>query len=168
MATLNLPPGWLYFLRLLRAARVPYLLIGGCAVAFHGYPRAIGDLDVFVGSDDQTAGRLVAVLEVFGHGLAPQARALLQLPERVIRLGRPPLALERYAPDDRFIQFGTGPTPIEIMTTISGVTFAECYPDRVRALIDGVRVPVISRAHLCRNKALSIRDKDADDFAHLL
>jgi hypothetical protein len=167
MPTLNLPPTSLNFLRLLNAHHVAYLLIGGCAVAVHGYLRPILDLDVFVGTDLATAEKLVRVLEAYGHGVATRVVELLQLPERVIRIGQPPFSVERFAPDDRFIQLGTLPTPIEIMTMISGVTFEECYPARIASDLDGVPVPVIGRHHLRLNKAASIRDKDADDRAHL-
>ena len=167
MPKLNLPPASLDFLRLLNAHGVAYLLIGGCAVAVHGFHRAVPDLDVFVGTNLETAEKLVRVLEAFGHGVAPQALALLQQPERVIRIGQAPFSVERYAPDDRFIHLGMPPTPIEIMTAISAVTFAEAYPNRLAAVVDGVVVPVIGRQHLRLNKAASIRDKDADDLAHL-
>jgi hypothetical protein len=167
MNTINLPQPWLAFLRLLSNEAVDYVLIGGWAVAFHGYVRPILDLDVFVGTDPQTAEKLVRVLNGYGHGVAPQALALLQLPEKVIRIGQPPFDVTRFAPHDRFIQFGTAPTPIEIMTTISGVTFAECYPVRVMMLIDDIEVPIIGREQLRANKAASIREKDADDLAHL-
>jgi hypothetical protein len=167
MAELNIPEPWLAFLRLLNSRAVDYLLIGGCAVTFHGYARPIGDLDVFVGTNPQTAEKLIGVLEDYGHGVEPLAWSLLQLPEKVIRIGQPPFAVTRFAPQDRFIQLGTAPTPIEIMTMISGVTFAGCYPAKVMALVDGIEVPVIGREHLRANKAASIREKDADDLAHL-
>jgi len=34
------------FLKLLNAHQVEYLLIGGYAVAYHGYPRATADMDI--------------------------------------------------------------------------------------------------------------------------
>ena len=36
-----LPPDFKEFLRLLNAHRVDYILIGGYAVGYHGYPRRI-------------------------------------------------------------------------------------------------------------------------------
>jgi hypothetical protein len=165
--TLNLPAPSLQFLRLLNAAEVAYLVIGGCAVAFHGYRRPILDLDVFVDPDAVTARKLVGVLEAFGHGVAPEAAALFRQSERVIRIGQPPFRVAHYAPDDRFIHFGEPPTQVEVMTTISGVAFAPCYAARVMGVVDGVRVPVIGLRDLRTNKAASIREKDADDLAHL-
>ncbi len=46
MAAINLPPDFKEFLRLLNAKRVEYLIIGGYAVAYHGYPRATADMDI--------------------------------------------------------------------------------------------------------------------------
>jgi hypothetical protein len=45
MDTINLPQDFKEFLKLLNAHRVKYLLIGGYAVAYHGYPRATADMD---------------------------------------------------------------------------------------------------------------------------
>jgi len=57
MDTMPLPPDFKEFLRLLNASRVEYLLIGGYAVGYHGYPRTTGDLDVWVSSDIANAAK---------------------------------------------------------------------------------------------------------------
>jgi hypothetical protein len=44
MATIHLPPDFKEFLKLLNAHQVEYLLIGGYAVGYHGYPRATVDM----------------------------------------------------------------------------------------------------------------------------
>jgi hypothetical protein len=62
MATIHLPPDFKEFLRLLNAHHVEYLLIGGYAVAYHGHPRATGDIDIWVAMDPQNAERIVAVM----------------------------------------------------------------------------------------------------------
>lgn len=167
MTHLGLPTRWLDFLRLLNAQQVDYLVIGGCALAAHGYRRPIADLDVFVGTNTATAEKLVAVLEAFGQGVAPQARAVLQLPERVIRIGQPPFEVQPYTAEGRFIHVGSPPTEIEIMTAISGVTFDEGFPARVVRDLDGISAPILGLAHLRANKAASIRPKDADDLARM-
>ena len=48
MATIQLPLDFKEFLRLLNSYQVEYLLIGGYAVGYHGYPRATGDMDLWV------------------------------------------------------------------------------------------------------------------------
>jgi len=43
------------FLRLLNSHSVEYLVIGGYAVGYHGFVRATGDLDIFVGISTENA-----------------------------------------------------------------------------------------------------------------
>lgn len=116
------------FLRLLNAHRVEYLLIGGYAVGYHGYPRATVDLDVWIARTGDNAQRTVAVLHEFGFTDPVLTPALFLEQDRIVRMGVPPFR-------------------IEIATTISGVEFDGCW--RVCAAIsgrqDGTRISTISR-----------------------
>jgi predicted nucleotidyltransferase len=148
MAKLHVPADLREFLKLLNSKRVEYLLVGGYAVGYYGYPRATADLDIWVASSAKNAAKLVDVLRTFGFGV-PELRAELFLEEgRIVRLGEPPLR-------------------IELLTAISGVSFAECYAKRHRAKLGGLRVNMISLSHLKRNKKASGRSKDLDDLEHL-
>jgi len=148
MAPANLPRDFKEFLRLLGAHSVEYLLIGGYAVAYHGYPRATADLDVWIALNPPNAERTVAALREFGFDL-PDLRPEVFLQEhKIIRLGRPPLR-------------------IEIATSISGVTFADCYRARLEAQLDGVEVNLIDLEHLKLNKRAAGRHKDLDDLENL-
>jgi hypothetical protein len=69
MATIHLPPDFREFLRLLNAHRVEYLLIGGYAVNYHGYPRATADMDIWVAVSPANADRIVAAMGEFGFDL---------------------------------------------------------------------------------------------------
>ena len=62
MATILLPSDFKEFLQLLNEHQVEYLLIGGYAVGYHGYPRTTGDMDVWVAMHEQNAHRIVAAL----------------------------------------------------------------------------------------------------------
>jgi hypothetical protein len=167
LTIISLSPNCVQFLQLLNSCQVEYLVIGGHAVAFHGYQRPILDLDIFIATHPLNAHKLVQVLQTFGPGVAPQTAEYFQLKERVIRIGQPPFTVEQFAPDDRFIQLGNPPTQLEIMTSISAVTFEECYLERVAGVIDNVPVQIIGLPQLKINKQASIRAKDADDLAHL-
>lgn len=156
------------FLSLLNATQVEYLVIGGHAVAYHGYRRAIGDLDIWVSTQKFNAQKMVAVLHAFGHGLPYEAESFFELSERVIRIDMPPFQIQCYHSDDRFIHLGTQPPQLEIMTSISGVEFVQCYSNRVTGYLDGVFVNLISLDCLIANKKASIRPKDADDYEHLM
>lgn len=63
---IELPKDFKEFLKLLNANGVKYLLIGGYAVGFYGYPRATNDIDIFVAKDMENARRLVKTLAEFG------------------------------------------------------------------------------------------------------
>lgn len=155
------------FLQALNTYQVEYLVVGGYAVAFHGYRRPILDFDILIATHSLNAQKLVRVLQTYGYEVAPQIVEYFQLEERVIRIGMPPFTVERFALDDRFVQLGSAPKQLEILTSISAVSFEECYPERVPGVIDGEPVPMIGLTHLKRNKQAGIRLKDADDFAHL-
>ena len=90
---------------------------------------------------------MVVVLKEFGFDI-PQLSPELFLHDNIVRMGVPPLR-------------------IEVITMISGVSFEECYAERVRDTIDNVAVNLISLPHLKRNKQASGRYKDLDDLEHL-
>jgi hypothetical protein len=148
MATIHLPADFREFLRLLNAHRVEYLLIGGYAVGYYGYPRATADMDVWVAVDPANADKIVVALNEFGFDLPDLSAELFLRPWQIIRLGVPPVR-------------------IEIATTISGVDFAECYAARVEDTLDGVPVNLISLKDLKRNKQASGRHQDLADLEHL-
>jgi predicted nucleotidyltransferase len=148
MDTINLPQDFKEFLKLLNAHRVKYLLIGGYAVAYHGYPRATADMDVWVEVEPANADKIVVVLKEFGFDLPELSAELFLVPEKIIRMGEPPIR-------------------IEIVTSISGVTFEDCYASRVIDELDGIPVSLIGLADLKGNKRASGRFKDLDDLENL-
>jgi hypothetical protein len=148
MASVNLPPDFKEFLRLLNAHRVEYLLIGGYAVAYHGHPRATADLDVWTAVSPANADRVVAALKEFGFAVAELSAELFLKEGQIIRMGVPPVR-------------------IEIATSISGVRFDDCYAARVSEELDGVPVTLIGLAHLKLNKQAAGRHKDLNDLENL-
>jgi len=148
MATTRLPSDFKDFLRLLRAHRVEYLLIGGYAVGYHGYARATVDMDIWIARTAENAERIVAVLGEFGFPDAATVRNALETENKIIRMGVPPLR-------------------IELATTISGVSFEACYRERVTDEIDGVPVDIIDLVRLKENKRASGRLKDLADLEML-
>ena len=145
---IELPKDFREFLRLLSAHGVEYLLIGGYAVGYHGYPRATNDLDIWIALSRENAERAAAVLREFGFGTPEHSPELLLDRKRVIRMGVSPLR-------------------IEILNTISGVDFAECFPRRVTDELDGVPVDLIGLDDLKKNKKAAGRFKDLNDLENL-
>ena len=148
MATILLPPDFKEFLQLLNDHQVEYLLIGGYAVGYHGYPRATGDMDIWIALNPANAEKLVAVLAAFGFVASSISPDLFLQPNNIIRMGNPPLRLE-------------------LLTTISGVEFADAYTQRITDTIDGVTVNIISLDQLKVNKRASGRLKDLSDLENL-
>ena len=146
MATIQLPRDFREFLKLLTSSEVQYLVIGGYAVNYHGFTRATGDLDIWIESSQRNADCLADVVRQFGFADA-KADDFLQ-PGKIIRMGVPPVRLE-------------------ILTSISGVDFRDCYTRRIEVDWDGVRVPVIHRDDLLKNKQASGRLKDRLDLEQL-
>lgn len=109
---MKLPKDFKEFLKLLNANKVEYLLIGGYAVGYYGYPRATADMDIWIAMNPANAERIVAVLKEFGFNPPDLSPNLFLKQGQIIRMGVPPVR-------------------IELATTISGVNFSECYAERI-------------------------------------
>ena len=148
MATILLPSDFKDFLRLLEENQVKYLLVGGYAVSYYGYPRATGDMDIWIETSLSNSFHVVAALKAFGFGSTAPAPEMFSRPDLVIRMGHPPLR-------------------IEILTGISGVKFDDCWRARKTATFDGIAVNIINLDNLKANKKASGRLKDLNDIANL-
>jgi hypothetical protein len=131
---------------LLNSNDVEYLVIGGYAVNYYGFSRATADLDIWIAIHPRNAQRVAEVLHTFGFVQA-SPEAFLE-PRRIVRMGVPPLRLE-------------------ILTSISGVDFDDCYTRRTQAELDGIPVAVIHLDDLKRNKLATGRLKDRLDLEQL-
>lgn len=145
---LNLPLDFKDFLKLLNEKKVKYLLIGGYAVGYHGYPRATGDMDIWIAIHPENAQNMVAVLKDFGIEHPELTPELFLQEKKIIRMGHPPMRLE-------------------ISTGISGVEFEECYSTRIVDTLDGIEVNIIDLPHLKTNKKAAGRLKDLADLENL-
>jgi hypothetical protein len=136
------------FIALLNSHGVDYLIVGGHAVAFHGFPRYTGDFDFFVRMSEDNATALLRVLAAFGFGDLGVERHTFLEPNQVLQLGRPP-------------------NRIDLLTTISGVDFDEAWARRVPAELDSLAVSFIGKEELLRNKRAAGRPKDLGDVSKL-
>lgn len=142
-----LPDDFRDFIQLLNQKRVKYLVVGGYAVAYHGFPRYTGDIDFFVELSPRNAALLIEVFRDFGFRDPPPAALFLE-PGNILRVG-------------------WQPNRLEVMNQIDGVAFAECWQTRRQARIAGLRVNFIDLAHLRQNKRASGRPKDLEDLRQL-
>jgi predicted nucleotidyltransferase len=143
---MRLPNDFKEFIALLEQNNVQYLLIGGYAVGIHGYPRATGDMDIFIAFDEANVALVVQSLHEFGF--AEASADLLNKPSSMIRMGVPP-------------------NKLEITNFIDGVNFDDCFKNRVRVKIDGLELNLIGLADLRQNKKASGRNKDLADLDNL-
>jgi len=148
MTMIRLPNDFKEFLQLLNDHRVDYLLVGGYAVGYHGYPRATVDLDIWVAVTPRNARHLVMVFKEFGFDAKELKEDLFLKENKIVRIGEPPLR-------------------IKVMTSVSGVDFDACYEQRIVDTIDGIQVNFINLENLKVNKMSAGRHKDLNDLENL-
>lgn len=148
MEQIEFPPDFSEFLKSLTDHGVEFLLVGGFAVALHGYPRATADMDVWIARHLANATRVVDALRAFGFDTPNLEADMFVQPDRVVRMGQAPIR-------------------IELLTDIDGVDFDECAHRAEHRIIEGISVPVISLTDLKTNKRASGRPKDLDDLENL-
>jgi hypothetical protein len=141
---MDLPPDWNEFFRLFNSNRVRYLVVGAHALAAHGRPRATADLHVFVDPTSKNARAVASALTAFGFRVLANEVDAFATPDRMATLGRPPLR-------------------IDVMTSITGVSFADAWKTRKPGKMGDHRVAFLGRDALVRNKLASGRPKDLLD-----
>ena len=145
---MDLNPDFRDMLLALNDVKAEYLIVGAYAVAAHGHPRATGDLDIWVNADPENAVKVYRALSLFG---APMHE----------------IVEEDFATPSVVFQIGIPPGRIDILTLVSGLTFESAWKSRFEMTIDGVRLPVVSRADLVTNKRAAGRPKDIADLDSL-
>jgi hypothetical protein len=135
-------------LELFNAHKVEYIIVGGYALAFHGAPRYTGDIDIFVKPDDENAARIMSALEVFGFGSVGLAAQDFERPGQVVQLGVPPVR-------------------IDIITSISGVSWDEAFSNRAAGQYGDIHVHYIGHEQFIINKKAMGRKKDLADLEAL-
>jgi hypothetical protein len=143
-----LNPDFKEFIRLLNDNDVRYLVVGGYAVALHGYPRYTKDIDIWVWLDKSNADRVIKALEQFGFGSLKLEVQDFLVPNQIIQLGYPPAR-------------------IDLITSLAGVSFEECYALRVLVPIGDIVVNFIDLENLKKNKEASGRLQDLADLENL-
>lgn len=134
----------------LNQAEVRFLIVGAHALAAHGVPRVTGDVDIWVESSEPNARRVWEALGLFGAPLDALS-----------------LRIEDFSEEGQVIQLGLPPYRADFLTSITGVTFSEAWPDRLEGDLLGVRVAFISEQHLILNKTATGRQKDLSDVRAL-
>jgi len=132
----------------LSGAGADFLIIGAHALAAHGRPRATGDLDIWVRPTHENAARVWRALTTFGAPFGD-------------------LTLEDLSTEGVVFQIGIEPARIDILTTVTGLTFEEAWSRRDRFEVEGRMLPFLSREDLIRNKTALGRPRDLADIDDL-
>jgi len=136
------------FIECLNSNGVEYLIVGALAVSWHGFPRYSGDIDFLVRPNPANAELLLRALDQFGFGSLDITASDLTAPGKVVQLGHEP-------------------NRIDLMTSVTGVSFEEAWEGRSAGQLDGIPVHFIGRAELLRNKDATGRSKDLIDAIEL-
>lgn len=145
---MNIQPDFEDFLRLLQAHEVDYMIVGGYAVAFHGFPRFTKDIDIFLDLSAANIDRVCQVLVEFGFQEKSVPREALETSGNVVAIGVPPVR-------------------IDLVNHIDGVTFVQARTNTVRGKYGRVDVTFIGLQDLIRNKSSTPRAKDKADVEEL-
>jgi hypothetical protein len=138
-------PDFVDLLQAFVGADVRFLIVGAYALALHGRPRATGDLDVWVEANPENAERVIRALVSFGAPLID-------------------VSADDFSRPGVTYQIGVAPGRIDILTELTGITFAEAWPGRMRRPFGDVEVDFIGREAFIRNKRATGRAKDLGDI----
>ena len=135
-------------LELFNAYKVEYVIVGGYALAFHGAPRYTGDIDILVKPDEENARRVLDALDEFGFGSAGLEKSDFTYSEKVVQLGVPPVR-------------------VDIITSLTGVSWEEAFSGRVKGKYGDIPVYYLGRDQFISNKRAIARKKDLADLEAL-
>jgi len=145
---MELQSDWRELLACFNARNVEYVIVGAHALAYHGAPRYTGDLDLLVKSDAANSARIIQALEEFGFGSLGLSREDFQKPDHVVQLGVPPVR-------------------IDLVTSLTGVSWDEASCGAVEGRYGDVPVRFLGRAQFIANKRALGRKKDLADLESL-
>jgi hypothetical protein len=146
--TMEVQPDFRDLLALLNEHKVEYLIVGGYALAFHGAPRFTGDIDIFVRPHPNNAQRVIQALAVFGF----------QFPD---------LTVDDFKNPDKVVQLGVPPVRVDLITSLTGVSWEEADSSKEPGLFGDVPVHFIGREQYIANKRATGRKKDLADIEAL-
>ena len=135
-------------LGLFNAHNVAYVIVGAYALAHHGAPRYTGDLDILVRPDGENAQRILQALNAFGFGELGLTPTDFSIPDHVIQLGYPPVR-------------------VDLVTSITGVSWDDVEARKEADTYGDITVFFIGRQELVANKRATGRQKDLADLEAL-
>lgn len=145
---MEVQPDFKDLLELFNAHQVEYMIVGGYALAFHGAPRYTGDVDIFVNPASENAQRILTALDEFGFGSLGLTVGDFERPDNIVQLGVPPVR-------------------IDLITSITGVSWEDALSDCVDGKYGELPVKYIGLNEFISNKRATGRKKDLSDLEAL-
>jgi hypothetical protein len=138
------------FIDALNINGVRYILVGGYSVILHGHSRTTGDMDIWVDRTLENYKKIKLAFLQFGMPVfdMTQERFLNDSLIDVFTFGRPPVA-------------------IDIMISVLGLNFNECFEKAIYFEDDDLQIRTIHINDLIDAKKASGRPKDLDDLENL-
>lgn len=133
------------FFELLNKHNVRYVVVGGYAVIFHGYPRLTGDIDVFYQAEKKNIEALLQALKDFGFNFSELSAEELEAKGQVVQLGQPP-------------------NRIDLINSITGGEFEKIWSRKVSGNYGKEPISYIHLEDLVKNKQAVGRNKDKQDL----
>ena len=143
-----LNPDFRDMLSCLKDEEVEFIIVGAYALAAHGFPRATGDIDIWVRNSPANAQKTIRALVKFGAPISS-------------------LSEKDFISPDIVVQIGVEPSRIDLLTGIDGIEFDEAWENKVSVNVSGLKIYILSKADLLKNKLAASRDKDQADIAWL-
>jgi len=135
-------------LQILLNNKAKFLIVGAYAMGAYGYPRATGDLDIWVEASPENSKKLCKSLSEFGSPMNN-------------------ITENTFTEKGVIFQIGVAPRRIDIITHIDGVSFEEAYKTKESIEIEDIQVPFLSKENLIKNKESTGREKDRLDADYL-
>ena len=132
----------------LKDEKVEFIIVGAYALAAHGFPRATGDIDIWVRNSADNAHKILRALAKFGAPIFNLTEKDFMAPEMIF-------------------QIGVEPSRIDILMGIDGISFDQAWQSKTSVVIDDLEIFVLSKADLLKNKLATGRDKDRADIIWL-
>ncbi len=145
---MNIQQDFKELLALLEEHGVDYMIVGGYAVAFHGFPRFTKDIDIFFDASSGNVEKIVQTLEQFGFPKTELDKAL-------------------FSTEGNIVTFGVAPVRVDFLNQIDGVDFTGAKQSRVRGKYGNLEVFFIGKDDLIKNKKSTPRTKDKADIEEL-
>jgi len=133
---------------LFKSKNVEFLVVGAHALAFHGFPRATFDLDLWIRQSAENIHKVRVALDEFGFPIGDAGEREFQVPRKMLVIG-------------------VEPHQVDVLAFLDGCDFDVAWSRREQGELSGVEVEYLSLKDYIQTKTASGRPKDLSDLERL-